>query len=142
MSRSNPQSKTFQATMAKWEKTFRTFLDSEDFKTFLVWECCHTRQWKYNNQALRLQLLPKGVWKYPCDHSWKEGNECLIVLSTVSEHCKQMEKIGETEDFDDILKSNPERAKEVAERLFEEQKEYLVESAWGTFQYIRTTGFM
>src|SRR5260221_2467835 len=136
----NPSAPSFIKTMERYEVTLRKFIDSDEFKSVIINHLCHTRKWHYENQTLKVELLPGGTWTAPSGHSWSEHGECIVTLDQASYHFKRMEAIGETRDFEDILARSPEEARAVADRLYTDQESSIKEVALRHFHWMRERG--
>jgi hypothetical protein len=130
-------SKTFEQKMDRSERTLQQFLDSQAFKECLIAHLCHTRKWHYNHQTLKVELLPNGKWNAPSDHSWSRAGSCIVTLTQLSDFRERMREIGEERDFEDILASDPEEARTVAERLYAFQESHVRERALYTFAWMK-----
>jgi hypothetical protein len=129
-------------TFDQFEAILKCFLASDDFKAALLAHCCHTNQWHYNHQTLKVRLYLNGTWVCPSEYSWvRSKNECIVTLSQIGSHFSRLAEIGDTrKSFEDILLADPQEAREVARCLYLHQEAYLKERALHTFAYLRDCG--
>ncbi len=147
----NPDDPNYIKKMEKFEQTLKTFLCSDDFKEMQIWWGCHTSKWHYEYQTLRVQIHPRGKWVFPAPYGWSirpMRNTCVVVVGHISTHWSCLEKIGVTlenvgivdRSFDQILDKSPDLAKEIVQKLYDEQVENIREMTRDMFDYLRKNG--
>jgi hypothetical protein len=134
--------RTFLQKMERYEQTLRRFWDSAAWKACIIDHLCHTRAWHYDHQTLKVELLPAGTWIAPSDHSWSQNGSCIVTLTQVSAHARNMEAIGESRDFEDLLLSDEARARAVAQRLFARQQDDIKQATLRHFAWMRERGYL
>lgn len=144
MGKRNPDSQAYKDLMVKYEHKLEEFLVSPDFKNWMVEHLCHTNKWHYNNQTLKVELLPgKAAWNFPATHSWSEKGECIITLWQLKfdpDVLKAEIELNDDFGLDDFITTYPVWAKELAGKSFEKTQEFLKEQARKSFGYMREAG--
>lgn len=135
----NPQSVSYQRSVAKFTAQLQKFLSSDLHKQVLVTHALHTTVWKYNHQTLWLEMSKDGTNRVPVYGKFAQPGKAMALLQQISVHHSIT---GLQESFYDILEHYPDRARELVNQWYETQREYLIAETLRRFTAMANEGYL
>lgn len=138
MTRHDPNSPAYQKRKAQLAKTLEAFLASPDFEAGVLAFACQTPKEAYENQASRVELRTDGTWHvaFHYEDPWHKFILPIRSLWVKEEDHPLMKEYN----MHSLYEAHPDIARELFQRCFARQREYLANELRRMFQGARERG--